>query len=126
ATAQFHQAEACLLFNSGYHANVGIVSALVGPDDLVVSDELNHASIIDGCRLARARVAVYRHGDANQAADLLAGPGRRKLLVTESLFSMDGDVAPLADLARAARATGAILMVDEAHAVGALGPDGRG
>lgn len=126
ALAAFHGAEAALLFNSGYHANVGVVSALAGPEDLIVSDELNHASLIDGCRLSRARVAVYRHADADHAASLLAGAARRRFLVTESVFSMDGDQAPLANLAAACDRAGAALVVDEAHAVGAMGPGGRG
>jgi 8-amino-7-oxononanoate synthase len=124
--AAFHGTEAALLFNSGYHANIGVIGALAERDDLVVSDELNHASLIDGCRLARARVAVFRHGDAGHAAELLKGPGRRRFLVTESVFSMDGDVAPLRELAEVAQLAGAALVVDEAHAVGALGPAGRG
>ncbi len=118
-----------LLFPTGYQTNVGVVTALAGPADLIVSDALNHASLIDGCRLSRARVAVYPHGDARAARRLLragAGRFRRRLLVTESLFSMDGDLAPLAALAEAAADTDAIFIVDEAHAVGVLGPGGRG
>lgn len=119
---------AALLFPTGYHANVGVLSALAGPEDLIVSDALNHASIIDGCRLSRARVVVYAHADPNAAADALATPGsfRRRILATESLFSMDGDRAPLAALRDAANRHQAILLVDEAHALGVLGPSGSG
>ena len=127
--ARFHRTEAALLFNSGFQANVGVIPALVGPEDLVVSDRLNHASLIDGCRLSRARVLIHDHGDAAHAGRLLGEArtsARRCLLVTESVFSMDGDRAPLAALARAAAEHDAWLMVDEAHAVGAAGPGGRG
>ena len=126
--ASFVGLPSALLFPSGYQTNLGVLCALAGPDDLIVSDALNHASIIDGCRLTRARVAVYPHLDAATARRQLAegGAARRRLLVTESLFSMDGDVAPLAELARAAADTDAILVVDEAHALGVLGPGGRG
>jgi 8-amino-7-oxononanoate synthase len=120
--------EAALLFSTGYHANVGTISSLVGKDDVVVSDELNHASIIDGCRLSRARVAVYRHNDVAHLRDVLrdhAG-ARRLLVVTESVFSMDGDLAPLAGIADAASDHGAWLMVDEAHGAGVFGPAGAG
>jgi 8-amino-7-oxononanoate synthase len=128
ALARFVGLPAALLFPSGYQTNIGVLGALAGPEDLIVSDALNHASIIDGCRLTRARVAVYPHRDAEAARRLLAdGRGaRRRILVTESLFSMDGDVAPLGPLAEAAEATDAILVVDEAHALGVLGPGGRG
>lgn len=127
--ARFHRVEAALLFNSGFQANVGVIPALVGAEDLVVSDRLNHASVIDGCRLSRARVLIHDHGDAAHAGRLLAearSSGRRCLLVTEAVFSMDGDRAPLAELARVAAEHDAWLMVDEAHAVGVLGPAGRG
>jgi 8-amino-7-oxononanoate synthase len=117
-----------LLFPTGYQANIGVITALAGPLDLIVSDALNHASIIDGCRLSRATVAVYAHADPAAAAIALARPGsfRRRFLVTESLFSMDGDAAPLAALAELAAAHDAVLVVDEAHALGVLGPSGRG
>jgi 8-amino-7-oxononanoate synthase len=120
--------EAALLFNSGYQANVGAISALLGPEDAVFSDELNHASLIDGCRLSRARVFVYRHGDPGSLAEHLrvCPPVRRRLVVTESLFSMDGDVPDLAVLTQTAHDHGAAILVDEAHAIGALGPEGRG
>jgi len=120
--------EAALLFSTGYHANVGVISSLVGAGDVVVSDELNHASIIDGCRLSRARVAVYRHNDVEHLRKVLAGctEARRILVVTESVFSMDGDLAPLEAIADAASESGAWLMVDEAHAAGVFGPGGAG
>jgi len=127
--ARFKQTPAALLFGSGYQANVGTLTALLGPEDAVFSDALNHASIIDGCRLARAHIHVYRHGDTAHLAELLereAPAARRCLIVTETLFSMDGDRAPLARLAELARQHRAMLMVDEAHATGVLGPDGRG
>jgi glycine C-acetyltransferase/8-amino-7-oxononanoate synthase len=126
--AEFKGTEAAILFGSGYLANLGVMGALAGePDALVLSDELNHASIVDGCRLARAQTAVYRHGDAEHAAHLLSqARGRRAVIVTDSVFSMDGDVAPLADLVELARAHGAALVVDEAHGTGCCGPGGRG
>jgi 8-amino-7-oxononanoate synthase len=119
---------AALLFSTGYQANLAVVTSLAGPQDLIVSDEANHASLIDGARLSRARIAIYRHCDAAAAGDALAGgPAfRRRLLLTESLFSMDGDRAPLARLAELARQHRATLVVDEAHALGALGPGGGG
>lgn len=126
--AAFLGRQAALVFPSGYQTNLGVVTALAGPDDVVVSDALNHASLIDGCRLSRARIAVYPHADAAAAARLLAEArsARRRLLLTESLFSMDGDAAPLAALTAAAEAHDAVLIVDEAHAFGVLGPRGRG
>jgi len=128
ALATFLDRPATLVFPTGYQTNIGVVTALAGRDDLIVSDALNHASLVDGCRLSRARVAIYRHGDARAARRLLAAGSRyrRRLLVTESLFSMDGDAAPLAALAEAAAATDSILVVDEAHAFGVVGPGGRG
>ena len=126
--AAYLRRPAALLFPTGYQANVGVMATLAGPSDLIVSDALNHASLIDGCRLSRAQVAVYAHGDPSAAAEALARPGsfRRRFLVTESLFSMDGDVAPLAPLAQVAWDRDAVLIVDEAHALGVLGPGGRG
>ena len=119
---------AALLFSTGYHANIGAISSLVGAGDVVVSDELNHASIIDGCRLSRARVAVYRHNEVASLRQRLADcrDARRILVVTESVFSMDGDIAPLEAIADACADSGAWLMVDEAHAVGVFGPGGAG
>jgi 8-amino-7-oxononanoate synthase len=126
ALATFHGAPAARLFNSGYAANTGVIPVITEKDDIVFSDELNHASLIDGCRLSRACTVVFRHNDVEHLADLLARyPGRRRLVVTESLFSMDGDLAPLAELREVSAAAGAMLMVDDAHAVGAFG-DGRG
>jgi glycine C-acetyltransferase/8-amino-7-oxononanoate synthase len=136
--ATFEQSEACLLFGSGYLANLGVIGALAGRGGTVFSDELNHASIVDGCRLSRAEVVVYRHLDTEHLAWCLrrhgSPPGRGaygqgeggRLIVTDTVFSMDGDVAPLGEIAELAKAHGARLMVDEAHATGALGPDGRG
>nr|WP_242594235.1 8-amino-7-oxononanoate synthase [Corallococcus exiguus] len=125
--ARFERAEAVRLFNSGYAANTGILPALVGPGDAVFSDALNHASLVDGCRLSRARVVVYPHSDVAALTRALAEtPARRKLVVTDSVFSMDGDVAPLRELVAACEAHGAALMVDEAHATGVLGARGAG
>jgi glycine C-acetyltransferase len=126
--AEFKGTEAALIFNSGYQANTGIIPALAGAGDFVFSDELNHASIIDGCRLARANVIVYPHVDVNfvEARLKKAPPRARKLIVTESLFSMDGDEAPLADIVALAERHGALVMVDEAHATGVFGPGGAG
>jgi 8-amino-7-oxononanoate synthase len=127
ALAALHGAEAALLFNSGYHANAGAPAVLVGREDAVFSDELNHASIIDGVRLSGAALHRYRHGDAQALSDRLAGSSaRRKLVVTDAVFSMDGDAAPLAELSEACQRHGAMLYVDEAHAVGVLGPSGAG
>jgi 8-amino-7-oxononanoate synthase len=126
--ADFLHRPAALVFPSGYQTNLGVLTTLAGPDDLIVSDAANHASLIDGCRLSRATVRVYPHLDVAAATAALATAGsfRRRWLVTESLFSMDGDLAPIADLADAARRAGAGLIVDEAHAIGVLGPSGRG
>ncbi|MCE9594052.1 MAG: dethiobiotin synthase [Planctomycetes bacterium] len=128
ALAKWLDAEAALLFPSGYQANLGVVQSLVGPGDLVISDELNHASLIDAARLSRARVVVYRHADAEDLGRklALAGSAPRVLVATESVFSMDGDLAPLHELAEICRARGAWLLVDEAHAVGVVGPRGAG
>ena len=125
--AAFKGTETALLFGSGYLANVGVVSALAGAGDVVFSDELNHASIIDGCRLSRADTAVYRHGDVEHLAWCIeqAG-GRGGVIATDSVFSMDGDIAPLEDLVDLAQRHGLRLVVDEAHGTGAVGPDGRG
>jgi 8-amino-7-oxononanoate synthase len=123
----FEDAEAVLLFNGGYAANVGLLPALLGRGDAVFSDALNHASLVDGCRLSRARVEVYPHADAGALAALLSRTAaRRKLVVTDSVFSMDGDVAPLAELLEVCRGQGAALLVDEAHATGVLGERGAG
>ncbi|HET9197069.1 MAG TPA: 8-amino-7-oxononanoate synthase [Solirubrobacterales bacterium] len=125
--AAFMGYEAALLFGSGFLANSGIVAALAGRDEVVFSDELNHASIVDGCRLSRAETFVYRHGDVEHLAWGLEQAGARAaLIVSDGVFSMDGDVAPLPELAELARRHGARLMVDEAHAIGTVGPGGRG
>lgn len=126
--AAWKSTEASLLFSTGYHANIGTISSLMGGDDVVVSDELNHASIIDGCRLSRTRVAVYRHNDVDHLREVLRGNAgaRRLLVVTESVFSMDGDIAPLATIADACAEHDAWLMVDEAHGAGVFGPRGAG
>ncbi len=130
--ARFEGSEACVLFGSGYLANIGVIGALASRGDAVFSDELNHASIVDGCRLSRAEVSVYRHRDVEHLEWCLQRDAghrdaqRRRLIVTDSVFSMDGDIAPLADIAELARAHGARLVVDEAHATGNVGPGGRG
>jgi 8-amino-7-oxononanoate synthase len=125
--AAFEGTEAALVFNGGYPANLGLVQALVGRGDLVVSDALNHASLVDGCRLSRAEVAVVPHADVEAVARALAREGfRRRLVVTDAVFSMDGDAAPLAALAEVCARAGAALLVDEAHATGVLGTRGSG
>ncbi len=125
--AAFKGTEAALLFGSGYLANLGVVGALAGRDGVVLSDELNHASIVDGCRLSRAEVVVFRHRDVEHLGwELARRRGRQALVVTDSVFSMDGDVAPLAELVEVARRHGARLAVDDAHGTGCVGPGGRG
>jgi 8-amino-7-oxononanoate synthase len=115
------------LFNSGYAANTGVLTSLLAAGDVVFSDELNHASIIDGCRLSRAKVVVYPHADLAALEQLLAQhTGRRRVIVSETLFSMDGDIADAERLAALARISDAVLVLDEAHAVGSRGPEGRG
>jgi glycine C-acetyltransferase len=127
--AEFKGAEEALMFQSGFTANAGTVAAILSKEDVIVSDQLNHASIIDGARLSRAEIKVFPHKDAAAADALLAGskaPGRRQLLTTDGVFSMDGDIAPLPDLVEVAERHGAIMMIDDAHASGVLGPGGKG
>jgi 8-amino-7-oxononanoate synthase len=125
--AEAKGAEAALLFGSGYHANAGVPAALVAREDAIFSDALNHASIIDGCRLSGAEIVRYRHADADDLAALLARTrARRKLVVTDTVFGMDGDAAPLREIAAACERHAAMLYVDEAHAAGVLGPTGAG
>jgi 8-amino-7-oxononanoate synthase len=124
--AEFTGYPRALLFSTGYMANLGLVCALAGRGDLVVEDRLNHASLIDASRLSGATVRRYAHADPAAAARRLATPARRKFIVTDGVFSMDGDLAPLAALARNARNAGADLLVDDAHGIGVLGPGGRG
>lgn len=125
--AEFKGTEAALLFGSGYLANTGIIPALTRPGDVVFSDEYNHASIVDGCRLSKAEIFVYDHGDLEHLAwGLRQARGAGSLIVTDSVFSMDGDVAPLEGIVQLARDYDARVMVDEAHAVGCIGPGGRG
>ncbi|MGC8602911.1 MAG: aminotransferase class I/II-fold pyridoxal phosphate-dependent enzyme, partial [Desulfomonilaceae bacterium] len=125
--ANWKKTEASLVFGSGYQANLAILTTLTGRGDLVISDELNHASIIDGCRLSRAETSIYKHLDLNSALDALKRTGfRRKLLVTESIFSMDGDQAPLKELSNLCQENDAFMVVDEAHSTGIYGPSGEG
>jgi glycine C-acetyltransferase len=127
--ARFKNVEACVVFQSGFTANAGTVSAVLGKEDFIISDELNHASIIDGSRLSRAKILVFRHKDLAHAEEQLASvknqPGR-KLLISDGVFSMDGDIGPLPGLCDLAEKYGAIMMVDDAHASGVLGRNGRG
>jgi glycine C-acetyltransferase len=127
--ARFKNVEACVVFQSGFAANAGTVAAILTPEDHIISDELNHASIIDGCRLSRAKIHVFPHKDTAAAERKLAaldGQPGRKLLITDGVFSMDGDIGPLPGLVEAAEKHGAIMMVDDAHSSGVLGRDGRG
>src|SRR6184192_4243860 len=127
--ARFKNVEACVVFQSGFAANAGTVSAVLGKEDFIISDQLNHASIIDGARLSRAKILVFEHKDIAQAEEKLASvknePGH-KLLITDGVFSMDGDIGPLPALCDLAEKYGAIMMVDDAHASGVLGRNGRG
>src|SRR5882757_7564830 len=127
--ARFKNVEACVVFQSGFTANAGTVSAILGKEDFIISDELNHASIIDGARLSRAKILVFRHKDVAHAEEQLASikdqPGH-KLLITDGVFSMDGDIGALPGLCEVAEKYGAIMMVDDAHSSGVLGRNGRG
>ncbi len=127
--ARFKNVEACVVFQSGFAANSGTVAAILTPEDHIISDALNHASIIDGCRLSKAKIHVFPHKDAAAAEKILAeldGVSGRKLLITDGVFSMEGDIAPLPALVEAAERHGAIMMVDDAHSSGVLGRAGRG
>src|ERR1700722_4003099 len=127
--ARFKNVEACVVFQSGFTANAGTVSSILGKEDFIISDELNHASIIDGARLSRAKIKVFRHKDVAHAEEILKEiqnePGR-KLIITDGVFSMDGDIGPVDKLCDLADKYGAIMMVDDAHASGVLGRNGRG
>ena len=127
--ARFKNVEACVVFQSGFTANAGTVGSILGKEDFILSDELNHASIIDGARLSRARIKVFRHKDVAHCEELLQEiqnePGQ-KLIITDGVFSMDGDIGPVDKLAALAEKYGAIMMVDDAHASGVLGRNGRG
>jgi glycine C-acetyltransferase len=127
--AKFKNVEACVVFQSGFAANAGTVSAVLGPEDHIISDQLNHASIIDGARLSRAKIKVFRHKDAAHCEELLreiANEPGHKLVITDGVFSMDGDIGPVDKLGALAEKYGAIMMVDDAHASGVLGRNGRG
>ncbi len=127
ALAEYHGTEAALLFGSGYQANVGVLSALAGPEDALFSDELNHASLIDGCRLSRAATHVYRHRDLDHLEEILRRVrARRRFILTDTVFGMDGDLAPLSRLRDIADRHDAFLILDEAHATGVFGRGGRG
>jgi len=127
--ARFKNVEACVVFQSGFTANAGTVGSILGKEDFILSDELNHASIIDGARLSRAKIKVFRHKDVAHCEELLKEienePGR-KLVITDGVFSMDGDIGPVGELSALAEKHGAIMMVDDAHASGVLGRNGRG
>jgi glycine C-acetyltransferase len=127
--ARFKHVEASVVFQSGFTANAGTVSAILGKEDVIISDALNHASIIDGCRLSRAEIKVFPHKDVNACEDVLKGLASHKghkLLVTDGVFSMDGDIAPLPALVELAEKYGCIMMIDDAHSSGGLGRNGRG
>jgi glycine C-acetyltransferase len=127
--AKFKRVEASVVFQSGFAANAGTVSAILSKEDVIISDELNHASIIDGCRLSRAEIKVFPHKDVDACEKILkelAPRSCRKLLITDGVFSMDGDIAPLPALVELAEKYGCIMMIDDAHASGVLGKNGRG
>jgi glycine C-acetyltransferase len=127
--ADFKRTEACVVFQSGFAANAGTVSAILGPEDHIISDALNHASIIDGCRLSKAKIHVFPHKNTARAAEILKeldSANGHKLLITDGVFSMDGDIGPLPALVEIAERHGAIMMIDDAHSSGVLGTNGRG
>jgi glycine C-acetyltransferase len=127
--AKFKHVEAAVVFQSGFTANAGTVQAILGREDIIISDQLNHASLIDGCRLSRAEIKIFPHKDMEACETILkeiAGRQCRKLLVTDGVFSMDGDIAPLPQLVELAEKYGCIMMIDDAHASGVLGRNGRG
>ena len=126
--AIFKETEAAMVFNNGYMANLGVITALAGPDDIIFSDELNHASIIDGCRLSRAKVMIYRHLDMTHLKNLLEATACRgkKIIVSDGVFSMDGDMAPLPVMVVLAKENQALVIIDDAHATGVIGPGGKG
>ena len=126
--AEFLGTKGAVVFPTGYAANLGVIPTLTGPDDIIFSDRLNHRSIIDGCRLSRAQIAIYNHCDINHLRSQLqeASNYRRRLIVTDGVFSMDGDIAPLPDLVELAQEFETILMIDDAHGTGTLGTSGRG
>ena len=127
--ARFKNVEACVVFQSGFTANAGTVGSILGKEDFILSDELNHASIIDGARLSRSKIKVFRHKDVAHCEELLqevANEPGKKLVITDGVFSMDGDIGPVGELAALCEKYGAIMMVDDAHASGVLGRNGRG
>ena len=127
--ARFKHVEASVVFQSGFTANAGTVQAILGREDIIISDQLNHASLIDGCRLSRAEIKIFPHKDIEACENILkeiAGRKCRKLLVTDGVFSMEGDIAPLPQLVELAEKYGCIMMIDDAHASGVLGRNGRG
>lgn len=126
--AKFKSTESALVFGSGYLTNIGVIPSIAGDGDIILADRLNHASIFEGCRLSRARLLVYRHKDVNQLEDILKrySSYRRKLIITDGVFSMDGDIAPLNDIVSIAKGFGAMVMVDDAHSTGVIGKTGRG
>lgn len=124
--AKFKRTKAALLFSTGYSANTGIIPAVVGTGDTVLSDELNHASIVDGARLSGAKIRIYRHCNTNHLEELLKKSSGRKLIITDTVFSMDGDIAPLKDIVFLSKKYNALLMIDDAHGAGVLGKTGRG
>jgi glycine C-acetyltransferase/8-amino-7-oxononanoate synthase len=128
ALAAFKKREACLVFTSGYQANIGIISALAGEEDTVIIDRLNHASIIDACKFSKAKLQVYPHKDMEELEKVLQRSERfeKRLIITDSVFSVDGDIAPLPEILKLAKKYDALLMVDEAHSTGVLGKTGKG